>query len=58
MEMEPVTVPNDANTTAHQILFIPLAVDNTKAISASDVEMKIVKLKFYNIKLKQTKEGF
>ena len=32
-----VTVPNDANTTAHQILFITLAVDNTKAISASDV---------------------
>lgn len=32
-----VTVPNDASTTAHQILFITLAVDNTKAISASDV---------------------
>ena len=32
-----VTVPNDANTTAHQILFITLAVNNTKAISASDV---------------------
>lgn len=32
-----VTVPNNANTTAHQILFITLAVDNTKAISASDV---------------------
>ena len=32
-----VTVPNDANTTAHQILFITLAVDNTKAISASDI---------------------
>lgn len=32
-----VTVPNDANTNAHQILFITLAVDNTKAISASDV---------------------
>lgn len=32
-----VTIPNDATTTAHQILFITLAVDNTKAISASDV---------------------
>ena len=32
-----VTVPNDATTTAHQILFITLAVNNTKAISASDV---------------------
>ena len=32
-----VTVPNDATTTAHQILFITLAVDNTKAISAADI---------------------
>ena len=32
-----VTVPNDANTTAHQILFITLAVNSSKAISASDV---------------------
>ncbi|MBO7210397.1 MAG: metallophosphoesterase [Methanobrevibacter sp.] len=32
-----VTVPNTDVTTAHQILFITLAVDNTKAISAADV---------------------
>ena len=32
-----VTVPNDANTNAHQILFITLAVNNTKAITANDI---------------------
>ncbi len=32
-----VTVPNDANTTAHQILFITLAVSNTNSINASDI---------------------
>ena len=32
-----VTVPNTDATNAHQILFITLVVDNTKAISASDI---------------------
>lgn len=32
-----ITIPNDANTTAHQMLVMTLVVDNTKAISASDV---------------------
>ena len=32
-----VTVPNDSNTTAHQILFITLAVNSTRAITASDL---------------------
>ena len=32
-----VTVPNDANTTAHQMLVITLVIDNTRAISASDL---------------------
>lgn len=32
-----VTVPNTSATTAHQILFITLAVNNTKAISSSDI---------------------
>lgn len=32
-----ITVPNDANTTAHQMLVMTLVVDNTRAISASDV---------------------
>ena len=32
-----VSVPNNDATTAHQILFITLAVDNTKSISTSDI---------------------
>lgn len=32
-----VSIPNNDVTTAHQVLFITLAVDNTKAISAADV---------------------
>lgn len=32
-----VTIPNDANTTAHQMLVITLVIDNTRAISASDL---------------------
>ena len=32
-----ITVPNDANTTAHQTLVMTMVVDNTRAISASDI---------------------
>ena len=32
-----VTIPNDSATNAHQILFITLAVNNTKAINANDL---------------------
>lgn len=32
-----ITVPNDANTTAHQMLVMTLVIDNTKAIGASDI---------------------
>lgn len=32
-----ITVPNDANTTAHQMLVMTIVVDNTRAINASDI---------------------